>query len=296
MIARIRPATNERCARGIGERDSWVSSPAASPSVTRAMAAYDAESHRAIVLGGGTSDTTWEWDGKTWTPVAGSTPHVRGGRVLATAPGGGVILFGGVDSSGAPMSESWRYASGHWTTLHGTRPAARASAAMAFDLDHHRTLMRGGAPCTDRRMWSWSDTTWAVVDSAGPAPRIGASMAYDPTTRSVVLTGGRECDGSAPAESWRWDGKRWSALTGLPASDHVCLVYSPMRNRMLLFTIDSTTAASAWQLSGAHWQRVALSPPALADGACVFDAANQRLVLVGRSAAQRQAATYLLVQ
>jgi len=167
---------------------------------------------------------------------------------------------------------------------------------MAFDLDHHRTLMRGGAPCTDRTTWSWDGLAWTPVDSAGPPPRVGASMAYDPSTRSVVLVGGRDCRGRGSAESWRWDGHGWSRLQGMPAGARACLVYSAARNRMMLFAIDSAARPRAWQVSGTRWQEAALGLPPLRDASCAVDPANQRVVLVGRRRDSTVATTFLLLQ
>jgi hypothetical protein len=121
-------------------------------------------------------------------------------------------------------------------------------------------------------------------------------MTYDPTTRSVVLAGGFDCDGHASRESWRWDGERWSELTGLPVTGHVCVVYSPTRNRMLLFTLDSAAGPRAWLLRGSKWERVALDAPVSSDAACAVDPLNERVVLIGRARASAEAKTYLLLR
>lgn len=293
LIARVRPATRAHCERGILASDSWSSSAALSPAVSHPAAAYDADDHRVVLLGG--ADTTWEWDGRAWAAISGNTPR-RVGAALATDPAGGVLLFGGLDRDGVPSSDSWRYTSRQWSALHSAGPSARSGAAMAYDLDHHRTLMRGGAPCTDRTTWSWDGLAWSPVDSAGPPPRVGASMAYDPTTRSVVLVGGRDCRGRSSAESWRWDGHEWSRLQGMPAAARACLVYSAVRNRMMLFAIDSAARSGAWQLYGTEWRKAAFDAPALRDGSCSVDPPNQRVVLVGRRAQSLTAATFLLLQ
>jgi glucose/arabinose dehydrogenase len=303
LIVRVSPAINASCARGIGGSDPWIAPQARSPSLAHPISAYDANDHRVIVLDNSSTraasaDTTWEWNGQSWTAAEGLTPNARTGQVMATDPNGGVILFGGLDPDGAATRESWRYVSRHWSALHVPGPPARADAAMAFDPDHHRVLMRGGAPCTDRRSWSWDGAAWAVVDSLGPRPRVGAAMAYDPTTRSVVLAGGRDCDGRAldAQESWRWDGRKWSKLSATPTGERVCVVYSPARNRMLLFTTDPATRPSAWQLQGARWERIRLDPPALGDATCAVDPANERVVLTGRTPGSPAWATYLLLQ
>ena len=301
LIARVSPAIDAACARGTSTGDPWVRSPVPSPPLAQPVAAYDADDQRMIVIDDARSrdaatDTTWEWDGHTWRSIEGSTPPARRGRVMATDPNGGVILFGGLDPGGAPASDSWHYSSRHWSALHVAGPPARTAAAMAFDPDHHRTLMRGGAPCTDRRTWSWDGASWTVVDSLGPRPRVGATMTYDPTTRSVVLAGGRDCEGRASPESWRWDGRRWSKIEGSPAGESVCLAYSPTRNRMLLFTMDSAMQPSAWQLRRAVWKRFGLAPPALKGATCTADPWSERIAITGRVPGSPELATYLILR
>jgi glucose/arabinose dehydrogenase len=301
LLARIRPPTSAHCPRGLSASDSWVAAPALSPSVRHPVAAYDVEAHRVIVLGVTTrdsarADTTWEWDGHAWIAAEGAMLRARSGRAMAADPDGGVLLFGGRDRSGVVSGESWRYVSRRWSAPQLLGPSPRTGAAMAFDPDHHRTLMRGGAPCTDRRTWSWNDTAWTVVDRAGPPALDGAFMSYDPTTRSVVLAGGRDCSGRVSGKSWRWDGRRWSQLAGLPPAGQVCLFYSATRNLMLLFTIDSVARSRAWQLRGARWESTGLDMPALSDATCAVDPGNQRVMLIGRTPNSVAFTTYLLVR
>jgi glucose/arabinose dehydrogenase len=303
LIVRVSPAIEASCARGVGASDPWMTAAQPSPSLTDPVAAYDADDHRVIVLGNAragaeATDTTWEWDGHAWAAIDGPTPSARTDQSMATDPNGGVVLFGGLDRHGTATNESWHYISRRWSSLHVAGPTARASAAMAFDQDHHRTLMRGGAPCTDRRTWSWDGAAWTVVDSLGPQPRVGASMAYDPTTRTVLLAGGRECDGRLlrASESWRWNGRQWSKLSALPAGESVCLVYSPTRNRMLLFALDSAARSSAWQLRGERWERIGQVPPRLSDATCTADLASERITLMGHAPGSPELATYLLLR
>jgi hypothetical protein len=167
---------------------------------------------------------------------------------------------------------------------------------MAYDLDHHRTLLWGGAPCTDSRVWSWDGKAWAAIDSAGPPPRKDATMVYDLSTRSIVIAGGQDCAGRAKHESWRWDGTRWTRLSALPAIGSTCLVYSATRNHVLLFALDSLKAGMAWQLKGSRWEPTAPRPPALGNATCAVDAAGQRILLAGRAPAGAEAETYLLLR
>lgn len=304
LLARIRPdaaakPSLPRCVRGIDASDPWAAAPIASPPVRHPLIAYDTDARRAIMLGRArvaTEDSTWEWDGRAWTALPGATPLSRAGQAMATDPSGGVLLFGGTDSSGATSSESWHYSSHRWSLLTAPGPTARTSASMAYDLDHHRTLLWGGKPCTDHSMWSWDGKSWTAVDTAGPPPRDGAAMTYDLSTRSVVLAGGRDCLGHPQRDSWRWDGNQWSRLSMLPPAPSACLVYSATRNRMLYFAIDSLKPGTAWQLNGLRWESVEPRPPALRAATCAVDNAAQRIVLAGRAPSGDASQTYLLLR
>ncbi|HEV7703287.1 MAG TPA: PQQ-dependent sugar dehydrogenase [Gemmatimonadaceae bacterium] len=298
LIVRIRPTTaaseaSAHCTKGLDERDSWAISPALTLAAGATHLAYDADDRRLIMTG---ATATWEWANGGWSEIGGALTPSRSGQAMATDPAGGALLFGGTGEDGVATSDSWRYASRRWTALTAPGPRARAGAAMAFDLDHHRTLLWGGAPCIDRALWSWDGREWATLDVNGPPALRDAAMAYDPTTRTLVLAGGRDCSGLPSRASWRWDGARWSQLAPVPAAYMHCLVYSPTRNRMLLFSVDSAAAGTAWQLRGARWESISQRPPALADATCAVDAAGERIVLVGRSPAVTSFSTLLLLR
>jgi hypothetical protein len=274
---------------------------AASTPLAKPAAAYDADDRRvvtldAIRLGDVRQHSTWEWDRNAWTAVDVPVPLARSAAAMATDPAGGILLFGGIGADGAPTNESWRYASRRWSLLSAIGPGARAEAAMTYDVDHHRILLRGGAPCADRALWSWDGLLWSKVDSGGPPPLRNAAMTYDPATRTLVLAGGHDCAGNPSRASWRWDGAKWSRLSPAPLADALCLVYSPTRMRMLLFGIDSAVPGSAWQLRGANWERITQRPPALADATCAVDLAGERIVLVGRPPGATTPGTYLLLR
>ena len=176
LIVRIRPANEEsdaRCAKGIDERDSWALSPAPTPFARGGAATYDAEDRSVVMTGavqrGETQTTsTWEWTSGAWSEIDSTLTPTSVGRAMATDPAGGVLAFGGIGANGVNSNESWHYASRKWTLLAAPGPRARANAAMTFDLDHHRTLLWGGAPCTDRALWSWDGHEWTTLDISGP--------------------------------------------------------------------------------------------------------------------------------
>ena len=306
LLVRLQPTTaatdtRSHCAKGIDDRDTWAISPASTPSIGSARLAYDADDHRLILSGAvqrgdAHATTTWERAAGAWSEVDSALAPERSGQAMATDPAGGVLLFGGIGSDGASTGDSWRHASRKWTALTATGPRARTDASMAFDQDHHRILLWGGAPCTDRALWSWDGHEWATIDINGPSALRDAAMAYDPTTRSLVIVGGRDCSGRPSRAARRWDGARSSELAPAPVAQAYCIVYSPTRNHMLLFAIDSAAAGSAWQLRGDRWEPIPQRPPALADATCAVDLAGERIVLVGRPPAATSPRTYLLLR
>ncbi|MDQ2765649.1 MAG: PQQ-dependent sugar dehydrogenase, partial [Gemmatimonadota bacterium] len=306
LIVRIAPTTaaddaHVHCAKGIDERDSWALATDSTPVTRDGRAAYDADDRRVVMTGvpnraDGRTNATWEWTGSAWREVDSASTSTLAGQAIATDPAGGVILFGGIGADGASTNDSWRYASRKWTALTAPGPRARAGAAMAFDLDHHRTLLWGGAPCADRALWSWDGHQWTTIDIHGPPALRDAALAYDLTTRSLVLAGGHDCSGIPSRASWRWNGAGWMPLAPVPTAQSHCLVYSPARNRMLLFAIDSAAPGSAWQLHGSRWEPISQRPPALASATCAVDNTGERIVLVGRPLNATAPSTYLLLR
>ncbi len=121
-------------------------------------AAYDQVTHRLMVFGG-VSDTgaflneTWAYDPATnaWTELhpEGELPSPRAGHSMAYDPVRGIlIMFGGQDSSGNSLDDTWAYDRGTntWTSLQpsGAQPRARAGQAMANDAASGRLIMFGG--------------------------------------------------------------------------------------------------------------------------------------------------------
>lgn len=113
--------------------------------------------------------------------------------------------------------------------------------------------------------------------TAPPARQHGA-MAYDPVARRLVLFGGLRGDGAPLADTWEWDGLRWSApqtpdVEAPVARSGHALAFDPRRGRLILFGGEARPASQqeqdssgllddTWEYlgSGQGWRRLEGGP------------------------------------
>ena len=152
-----------------------------------AMAQYGTGS--TVLMFGGRDISTqkvfgesWIWNGSDWTqytPSVGTIPPARFGAAMAYDPvSGKAVLFGGADSNGNLLSDTWLFGSfcftllgarnctaPSWTNVTSTiAPPARAFAGMAYDPARGRIVLNGGEnkldnPVTGCGYWSDSPLT-----------------------------------------------------------------------------------------------------------------------------------------
>lgn len=177
-----------------------------------------------------------------------STPSARTGAALALFLNGtefGVLLFGGVSSTGALERDTWQFNVGHHTWWNVTPmldctpascPPARWGAMATYDYADGSTVLFGGcsnstnathlnASCAGAGYlgdtWSYSDPAggigaWTLENLTGPAPRMNGGLAYDGVDGYVVLFGG--CGRRCPlGDTWKYFDGNWTQLLTPPA-------------------------------------------------------------------------------
>ena len=151
------------------------------------LMAYDAANSRVVLFGGwdlnGAYNDTWAWNGTTWTQIADTGPQPRSnGAMVGT--GGGMLLFGGVNSVDPVLDpadrvvfgDTWQLTGDLWTKVQDIGPSARWGHGMAFRLDAGRALLFGGgttfaAPEDSGLVPGLRRDTWEVaVAAVGPGP------------------------------------------------------------------------------------------------------------------------------
>ena len=159
------------------DTNSWtLMNPATSPSGRDQHAmAYDAQSDRVILFGGG-GDTeqseTWAYDFNTnaWTNMNSVRhPSGRWGHAMAYDEGSDrVVLFGGASGPGrSPLfyDDTWAYDfdTNAWTQLSpSTKPFGRVCFALAYDAESGRVILFGAETRNESSgRWELYDDTWA---------------------------------------------------------------------------------------------------------------------------------------
>jgi hypothetical protein len=274
-------------------RQADIEPPAEPPVVS-----YDVTHANTVLFAGG---QTWTWDGTVWSQKhPAQSPRARRGASMVFDRARGVtLLFGGGydDGSWHVLNETWKWDGTNWTQVApATSPPARSSGSMAYDSARSRVVLFGGTSTTYGDVaadtWEWNGTNWRHVSSpTSPPARANASMAFDALHGRTLLFGGR-ATGPRFADTWAWDGVTWTsvATTGPAGRTDAAMVYDGASRRVLLLSgqFDSTAAArlssqDQWAWGGDAWIRASpIGVPGERYGsAAAYDAARQRIVLVG---------------
>jgi hypothetical protein len=210
------------------------------------------------------------------------------------------VLFGGEDSSGAALNDTWVYDGTNWTHLQPAKsPTPRLWHAMAFDAANGNVVLFGGCPnttCTPAYLgdtWIWNGTTWNNVTPApplpSPSPRLSPVMAYAGTSvnSGVVLFGGSNSPQTALGDMWIWNGTAWSVPDITPPTARVCasMSYDPINQELVLFGGDDgvNLLNDTWLYDGFEWftPEPVASPPGRSTQGQVYDPVRQVTVVFG---------------
>ncbi len=209
------------------------------------------------------------------------------------------VLFGGVDGSGR-RDETWEWDGAQWhERALATNPPARSHHAMTWDATRLRAVLFGGQTNDASGsvvllgdLWEYDGTNWSQrTFAAGPLGRVGAAMSFDLARSRAILFGGNAgANVVATDPHWEWDGAQWMQGPAGPAPRaQPAMAFDAARNRTVLFggmgqcfAFSCPTGADTWEFDGTSWQqRALLGPPARHAAAMAFDAARNRIVLVG---------------
>ena len=249
----------------------------------------------ALVLVLGVADTNAQ---SAWTPLAGGAgvPGARAEHVLiGDLARGGLVLFGGRDSAGTLLADTWTWDGLGWTQRSPSRsPGPRRAVAAAWDHVRGLVVLFGGydaAGLALDELWSWDGNDWtlaAPVPGTGPTARAAATLAGGPGDGRLVLFGGVDALGVVLAETWSWDGAAWTRRTPTSSpSPRFGARAAPdlLRRRALLYGGHAAGGGGAetWEWDGSVWRlRQLASPPGIRTRhALAFDASRARVVIHG---------------
>jgi len=246
----------------------------------------DTERHPDVVQ---TFDDLWLFDGTSWLPLTpdGLRPAARWGATLVTEPSGCVDLAGGRDGDGA-LDDHWSFDGSAWRRR-GDAPALVGAAAARHDTQR---LVYGGEGA--RRTWIFEAGQWRDASAIGdrPSARLDHALAYDATRGVTVLFGGWTVDSETRADTWLFDGARWTqTATNSPAPPPrraAAVAWDPVRERVVLHGgggDSSVHLSDTWLWDGFRWTETATAsqPRPRRRGGMAFDPSSGEMILFGGS-------------
>ncbi len=251
--------------------------------------------------------------GGTWTELhpTGSLPSARAGySMVFDHANGKVILFGGGESSGGPLNDTWTYdpATNTWTEIHprSAVPPARLGSSMVYDATSGQAILFGGLQPRNPNgvlndTWAYDPATgtWTELHPTGgpPPARHSHCMVYDSFDGKVILFGGHKNVGGQAVDwtndMWTYDpmANTWIELhpagTAPPSAMFGEMVYDTNGGRAILYGTadDGDAARGTWAYDPVANTWTELHPegsvPSVFFGHMVYDPAAEGVILFG---------------
>ncbi|MGA8275311.1 MAG: kelch repeat-containing protein [Thermoplasmata archaeon] len=239
----------------------------------------------AVVLGASFLLVAPPWAGvshdRSITSVASATSYPTTGTsppptsyAAATfdAADGYVLMFGGNDVTGNPISTTWTFVHNNWTNLTssiGPSPSARWASAMAYDPANSTVVLFGGClnpSCSELTddTWTYAHDRWTNLTGSlavAPPPRGRAMMSYDAGEGRVLLFGGIGAGGVYLNDLWGFKDGRWTPISTQAAPSTrggAMFAYDPASNSTILFGGNDGPYrfGDTWSYSNGTWTNV----------------------------------------
>ena len=202
-----------------------------------------------------------------------------------------VVLFGGKNSAGSAIRETWTWDGTTWTKLTPTtQPSARWGAQLVYDSALSKMVLFGGTTGTQAQSdtWTWDGTNWAsVTTSVKPSARLEYGLAYDAAHSVVVLFGGTT-GSAALQDTFTFNGTNWTGLspTTKPSiRSRMAMTYNTATsNTLMVGGVNGTTYnGETWTWDGTNWSQKspAAAASARAGSGLAYNVMTSTVVLVG---------------
>jgi N-acetylneuraminic acid mutarotase len=246
--------------------------------------------------------------GATWQQVTppDPIPKPRWDHSLAAHDAGKkLVLFGGRNSEGVGLGDTWVYSrtKNVWTSIDARAPSPRFGHAIATRTDDSGFFLFGGQSddrfFNDVWFYDFNSDRWTRVHEGskrGPSPRYGTSLVATGKA-ALILSHGFTDDGRFD-DTWRFDidDELWEELTPPKEADRPLkrrlheAVWSEQSNRMLLFGGCSSGSGPcpqgdlwAFNPSRSRWKEITTdtSPGARSNPGLVYDRPRNRALIFG---------------
>ncbi len=201
---------------------------------------------------------------------AGTPPARLDAAMAYDSTAGVTVMFGGVDASGKPLTDTWTWNGSAWTTAtHG--PASLVGLRMVDDPADGGLLLIG--------------TPAPAFNGASAGSGIGCVVG----SGTGSAGGGGVSTGSPPAPATAAPGRTPVRPTGPPINDPLpaAVASPPASTCQPLAPVPPAAAEQTWLFHGGSWSRVASGSSAVAPPAgsqLAFDATTHRVVAVSSAA------------
>lgn len=231
---------------------------------------YDSRRGRVVLFGGRngntTFDDTWEFDGRGWVRIPttpAQTPAGRSNHAMAYDPiNGVVVMFGGSNSSFAPLDDTWEWDGESWTEVNTPvlqTPPARSDVLGAFDTQVNRVRIFGGSNGSvgDSEIWERVGSGWTRVPASGSPPySLFRDLAFDSVNNELVVYQRSRTYllRRRPSGTYAWTPAITSTPKPLAFQSHA-MTYDHRRERVVLFG-DDAPDGDTWEWDGSSWELV----------------------------------------
>ncbi|MFO0666921.1 MAG: kelch repeat-containing protein [Polyangiaceae bacterium] len=285
----------------------WSSVAGAQPPARfDASMAFDASHQQVVLHGGARSDgvalaDTWFFSGGSWTQGPQITPH-RNAALTWDERRKELVLFGSSFGDDGPVVNGYAWDGMKWSPIFSSSaPSSRGQVGSAYDEERKELVVFGGYsrgfPSAETWMWNgraWKQAAFVGLPSAWPSARAQASMAWDAKRKTVLLFGGRGQSG-VTADTWTWDGTRFTDKTGgvgalsPSARSGAVMGYDPKTERVMLVGGLGmfSTFGDAWSYDGANWRSEPVEASMLGVSVMALDEERQTLVAIAPNATFR---------
>ncbi|MCA8977568.1 MAG: hypothetical protein KDC98_22785 [Planctomycetes bacterium] len=167
------------------------------------------------------SQSTWEFSNGNWTNASpAASPPARVEAAMCYHPALNLVfLFGGEDSAGMGLDDTWTYDGTSWLQINATgpRPSPRAGSGMVPVLTRNLCVLTGGrdpgalVTTIFSDTWEHDGVSWRLAPAAHgsivPA-RQRFAMAHDIVRDRIVAFGGVTVNNALQSDTWEY-GAHW---------------------------------------------------------------------------------------
>ena len=266
-----------------------------------AAVAYDPQSRRLLMFGGGTASTplsdTWAWDGKGWIELHPATVPSGGNPFMAYNVQTRRLELFLSSETGIGL---WSWSNGDWTeragfsppncskTATGTvcSPAVPANPAGISSLTYDPALNRILVLAPGAETWTFDGNglKWQQVTTTHRVSSYLCCLTYATASKQVLYLGNGGKSGEIN-QTWVFDGSDWTLSSAqTPTGQQTEIVDDPAAAAVLMVrgSMDDPAATDTWLWKATTWERLnAPSPPASVGFTLGYDPAHKQVLLFG---------------